>query len=212
MNWENFLKITNTLPLIDTKLLSAGSPDSKSLEVQIARWAKSGKLIQLRRGLYLLAESYRKNNPYEPFVASVLVNPSYISLEKALEYHNLIPEAVPTFTSVTTKRPGTFRTTIGVFEYQHIKRSLFWGYNSTTVNHQTAFIASPEKALLDFLYFRNQKITPPYLEELRLQNTDVVDGKKLMQCARKFEKTFMVKAAALLRKHIESLTDGKKMP
>ena len=76
------------------------------------------------------------------------------------------------YTSVTTMREGTFTSKAGKFDYRHIKEALFWGYNSVTLNKQTAFIASPEKALLDFFYLNRIKISLEYLEELRLQNLD----------------------------------------
>ena len=165
MKWEEFIKLVGNLPVIDTEILLAGVSDSKAVKVQTSRWQKAGKLIQVKRGIYLLDVPYRKVNIYEPYLASLLKKPSYLSLEKALEYHGLIPEAVPVYTSVTTKRAGEFVSEAGTFNYRHIKSSLFWGYDSVTVNKQTAFIALPEKALLDFFYLRGAKISLEYLDE-----------------------------------------------
>ena len=154
MEFENFLELTGHLPFIDTESLRIGTQDSRSLEVQLSRWKKSGKLIQLRRGLYLVSETYRKTKPFELAIAATLNRPSYISLEKAFEYHGIIPEAVHVFTSVTTKRPRRWQTPLGVFDYRHIRENLFWGYQSITLSGQTAFMAAPEKALLDFFYLK----------------------------------------------------------
>ncbi|MCD4780606.1 MAG: hypothetical protein K8S27_08695 [Candidatus Omnitrophica bacterium] len=73
-------------------------------------------------------------------------------MEKVFEFHDLIPEAVNSFTSVIPKRHAYFETLIGRFDYRHIRESLFWGYQSVTLHGQTAFMALPEKALLDFFY------------------------------------------------------------
>jgi len=210
MNWGKFLKYIGKLPVIDAELLLAGKPEAASLKVQLCRWHKSGKLIQIRRGIYALAEPYRKSYIFEPYLASLLKKPSYISAEKALEYHGLIPEVVPVYTSVTTKRPEKIISPLGTFDFRHIKRTFFWGYNSVTVNKQTGFIASPEKALLDFFYLKGLKISPAYLEELRLENTEKIDLEKLALYAKKFKKPGVLRAARMLKEHIVSLGGKEK--
>ena len=64
---------------------------------------------------------------------------SYVSLQSALEYHGLIPDHAP---SVTTGRPQTYSTPLGVFIFRHVKRELFFGYEEK----DSAWVASPEKA------------------------------------------------------------------
>ena len=61
--------------------------------------------------------------------------------------------------SVTSNRPAIFKTGIGNFKYTHIQKSFFWGYSAATLNGQTAFVALPEKALLDFFYLRHGPVT-----------------------------------------------------
>lgn len=210
MKWEEFIKFVGYLPVIDTEILLAGVTNPKPIKVQISRWLKAGKLIQVKRGIYALTEPYRKVQVYEPHVASLLKKPSYLSLEKALEFHDLIPEAVPLYTSLTTKRTGKFISKLGNFDYKHIKKSLFWGYDSVTVNGQTAFIASPEKALLDFVYFKGMKISFDYLEELRLQDLDKINLDKLLLYARKFKKPGILRAAEIIKKYVNSAKAEEK--
>lgn len=203
MKFEKFIKIAEYLPVIDTEILLAGISDPNSIKVQISRWKKAGKLIQLKRGLYLFSKPYRKVEIYEAHIASLLKKPSYISLEKAFEYHNLIPEAVTVYTSVTTKRPDRFISEIGDFDYRHIKPALFWGYDLVSLYKQTAFIASPEKALLDFFYIRKVDASTEYLDELRLQNLKDIDVDKLIEYAKRFKKPGMRRIAELLKKYID---------
>ena len=210
MKWNEFLDKFAALPVIDTDILAGGTSDASSLKVQLSRLVKAKKLIQAKRGIYLLAEKYRKSAVYEPYLASLLKRPSYISLEKALEYHGLIPEAVPVFTSLTTKRQGRFVSGAGTFVYRHIKKPLFWGYESVTVNGQTGFIASPEKALLDLFYLNGMNITQAYLKELRLQNVSKIDTKKLITAARKFKSAGILRAAKTVEKYITSYKDEEK--
>lgn len=211
MEWERFLIITRELPLIDTENLMVGSSHPASLQVQISRWHKAGKIIQLKKGIYLLAEPYRKVEVYEPYIATVLKRPSYISLEKALEYHNLIPEAVSVYTSVTTKRGARYESEAGIFDYRHIQESLFWGYASHTVNQQTSFIAVPEKALLDFFYLRKIKMSPDYLSEMRIQNPASINIKKLEAHARRFAKPVMITIAAAIKEYAASAQPEKEI-
>ena len=201
MNWAEFLKTIGKLPVINTENLLAGVFDPAGIEVQISRWNKAGKIVQLKRGIYLLAEPYRKIEVYDPYIAAILKKPSYISMEKALEYHNLIPEAVTVYTSITTKRKGRFVSKAGIFDYSHIKKSLFWGYASVTVNKQTAFIASCEKAILDYFYIKKLNISLDYLYELRLQNVKKINIEKLFEYAQRFEKPKMLYAARMIKEY-----------
>ncbi len=210
MRWDELLKKAQHLPVIESKVFSLGESDSLAIKVQLSRWQKKGKLIKLKRGLYLLAEEYRKIDVYEPYIASILKKPSYLSLEKALEFYELIPEGVPVYTSLTPKRPGRFASPVGVFDYRHIKSSLFWGYKSITMNKQTGFIALPEKALLDLAYFRGGDFSVSYLEELRLQNLENIKVNVLLGYAQRFKKPAMLKTAEMIKKYIEASSGQEK--
>ena len=210
MKFEEFIKITGKLPVIKTEIILAGVTEPDPVKVQISRWEKAGKLIQLKRGIYLLNETYRSTEVFEPYIASILIEPSYISMEKALEFHGIIPEAVPVYTSLTTKRTAKFINKAGVFEYHYIKKTLFWGYASVEVNKQTAFVATPEKALLDLFYIKGLKVTPEYISELRLQNTDQINIDKLMRHALRFNKPGVLRVAKMLKDHIISGRNTEK--
>ena len=211
MKFEEFVKRAGKMSVVDVENLLSGVSDPLPLKVQISRWVKAGKLIQIKRGFYLLAEAYRKSDICEPYIASILKVPSYISMEKALEYHDLIPEAVTVYTSVTTKRPGRFVSKIGIFDYRHIKRSLFWGYESVVVNKQTAFIALPEKAMLDLCYLNGMKISQDYLEGLRIQNTEKINAERLFHFAKRFKKPGMLKVAKEIEKYMSSDKENGKV-
>ena len=202
MRFDEFIKIVGNLPVIETEVLLAGIPNSEGIKVQISRWEKAGKLIQLKRGIYVLEAAYRKVEISEYYIASLLERPSYVSLEKAMEYYGLIPEAVPVYTSVTTKRPAKFSTKVGVFNYRRIKQPFFWGYNSIVINGQTAFMAKAEKALLDFIYLNNIKTSFDYLEELRLQNLEKINCAQLISFAKKFDKPGILKSAEIITGYI----------
>ncbi len=202
MKWDDFVNTVKDLPVIEVDNLLGGDILPDDIRVQLSRWQRAGKVLQLRRGIYLLSSAYRKIEVYEPYLAACLKRPSYISLEKALEFHNLIPEAVSVFTSITTKRAVVFKNELGVFDYRHIKNTLFWGYDSVTVNKQTGYMACPEKALLDLIYLRQVKVNRAYLEELRLENVEKINLDKLLEMADKFKKPKLIKAAKVIKKYI----------
>src|ERR1700733_10924754 len=64
----------------------------------VKRALKAGLLIQVRKGLYLIASKIKQILPDEFELALLIYQPSVISLESALSYHGWIPEAVYTTT------------------------------------------------------------------------------------------------------------------
>jgi hypothetical protein len=63
-----------------------------------------------------------------------------------------------------------------VFGYHHIKPQFFSGFQLEQVDSdQFAYIARPEKALLDLIYLTKQGHSQAFLETLRLQNLDQLD-------------------------------------
>ncbi|MCK5083263.1 MAG: hypothetical protein KAR31_10185, partial [Candidatus Omnitrophica bacterium] len=161
--------------------------------------------------VYLLAEPYRRINILASHVALALKEPSYISLEKALEFHGLIPEAVKVYTCVTTKRAARFINSVGVFDYRHIQRSLFWGYESINNKKQTAFMATAEKALLDLFYLKHINVTLDYLKELRLQNGENINRERLFEYAKRFKKPCMLRYAQTIADYLEDYKNGEKI-
>lgn len=184
MRFQDLLTIIGDESLIETSLLLAGDVNPRDVHRQLSRWREADRLHQLRRGLYLLAEPYRKQTPHPFPVANRLLGPSYISCQSALAWYGMIPEYVPATVSVTTARTGNWTTEIGVFLYHHIKNDLFWGFQRREVApNQRAFIARPEKALLDLIYLQPQGDDPDYLLELRLQNREQLRLDVLTQMA-----------------------------
>jgi len=73
-------------------------------------------------------------------------------------------------------RPAHRETPLGIYEFRHVKTDLLYGYRLVEVSPgQRAFVARPEKALLDLVYLQPGGDAPTYLQELRLQNLDGLD-------------------------------------
>jgi len=135
---------------------------------RLFEWKKKGYILKIRNEWYCLPEFLEE--PYSSWIIANLVhNPSYISLESALNFYNLIPEGVYMTTSVTTKRPIRMAMAGHNYSYSSIRTELFYGYNLIEVTRykRKIRIADFEKTILDFLYFRSRYNTIRTISELR---------------------------------------------
>lgn len=151
--------------------------DYQSPNDKISELLKSKELISLRRGLYVIGPNIDLPQP-EPFlIANHLRGPSYVSLESAFSYWNMIPERVYEISSVTTKTSKQYKTPVGRFSYQQLKTP-YYSYGIKNIEYspkQTILIASREKALCDKIILtpkinlRSIKQTQEFLiEDLRM--------------------------------------------
>lgn len=201
MKFSDLLEITEDTPVFDSSLLRAGDVDPVAVGSQLSRWVAAGKLVSLRRGVYVVAAPYRRREPHSFEIANMLVRPSYISLESALAFHGLIPEAVFATTSVTTARPSAYQTPLGRFDYRHIRPALMWGYTLERLSAEpgpVALVARPEKALLDLIYLRPRGDTEAFLTQLRLDRLEALDTGVLLRDAERSGKPKLMRAAQRL--------------
>jgi len=201
MDFQSLLEIIQDEPVFETGLLLAGDVDAGYIRKQLSLWGKSGRIIQLRRGLYMLAPPYQKIKPHPFLIANRMVPGSYVSCQSALAYYGLIPEYVPTTVSVTSGRPGQWETPLGNFEFRHIKPGLLYGYKMTDLgDSQQAFVAIPEKALMDLVHLHPGGDSPAYLSELRLQNLERLNLDELQRLAEMAASSKLQRAASTLVK------------
>ncbi|PKL42461.1 MAG: hypothetical protein CVV39_08905 [Planctomycetes bacterium HGW-Planctomycetes-1] len=209
MKFETLLKKTSQLPCFTTRFLSAGQ-NLAQVRLQLNRWVRSGKLIRLNKGIYILAEPYRKIKPNLFSIANNIESPSYVSCQSALSFYGLIPEFVPVVTSVTSGRPRTIETPLGRFEYRYIKKDFFCGYQEIELpEKQKAFIARPEKALLDLIYLTAQGDKKEFIDELRLQNFNRFNKDVLDEYTEKSKSPKLKRAASNIKKMIDESQGGE---
>ena len=198
MEFDELLKLVGDDPVFESSLLLAGNINPKIVRLQLTRWVNSRRIYQLRRGLYSIAPPYQKIQPHPFLVANHLQRSSYVSLQSALAFYDLIPENVNTIVSVTTGRPERLETPQGIFEFRHIKSNLLFGYQMIDLGGQNALVATPEKALLDLVYLEPGGESPNYLHGLRLQNLDRLNLDLLKKQSEVFDSPKMSKAAKLI--------------
>jgi hypothetical protein len=167
---------------LELSLLIPGTENRRYALVK--RAMAKGDLIQVRRGLYCLAEKYR-GRPLNLFaLAQKIYGPSYISLESALSHHGWIPEAVFSITSASAKRSREFKTPLGVFSFTRIPADPFLTAVDLHQADEGSFLmARPWRAIADYVYAykKDWKGLHPLVENLRVdeEHFQSVDRREL---------------------------------
>jgi len=138
--------------------------DDDSLYVKISRLVERGLLKRIKKGVYYLEG--REPDSFE--IANVLYEPSYLSLETALNYYGILVQTPYIIFSITTKRAKRVIFNNIEYHYLQINRKYFKGYTK----EKNFLIATPEKALVDTLYFMALGKTKVDIDELNLETID----------------------------------------
>jgi len=152
---------------------------SACVHTELYRWRESGKLIELRRGLFALAEPWRHSPVDGACLAEALYPPSYLSGAWALRRYGLLPvdasayaeDEGPAFDSVTARPAKTFENTIGHYTYTTFPRDLLFGTKTELIDGKRVRMALPEKALLDYWFIEGGE-----WDEERIKNAGLSRG------------------------------------
>jgi len=115
----------------------------------LARLAKVGHILNLRHGLWAVP---RKLDPLALASHLTAPFPSYVSLQSALYFHGVISQIPNVIYAVSVGRTRVFRTPLGTVSVHHLQPEFFFGFE--VMETPGVSMATPEKALLDFLYLR----------------------------------------------------------
>ena len=150
---------------VSTQTVASLFPDLEAGNQKVRNLEAAGLIIRLKKGLYVVDPKVSHIVLSTELIANHLYSPSYVSMQTALRYYGLIPEAVYTVQSMTLKHTRNFDTPLGHYEYQMISRKAF-SIGITSINKQNyAFLmATPEKALCD-LIAHSPKVNLRYLKD-----------------------------------------------
>lgn len=180
-------------------LVEAGS--IRTLKNQLTHWQRQGRVHMLKKGLYTLNDDERRAPLTSCAISNILYPPSYISLESALAFWGLIPERVMQVIALTPRKTALFKNFYGNFRYRNIKKDIFFGFVSVKDEEGLPIlIATPEKAILDKVYF-DPLFKPDkeyFLESMRLQDYKKLSKKKLAKFAKQFASGKVKNGAAIL--------------
>ncbi len=166
MKFDEIYKLFGEKPWFDLDMVLLASGEAAAcIHTELYRWRQAGRLIELRRGLFVFAEPWRKAPISPASLAQAIYPPSYLSGAWALGYWGLIPPQAE-FSSVSARPARSFENSFGRYTYTCLPRDLLFG---TTIL-STAFtgapeeglkalslaprVALPEKAFLDFCFMQ----------------------------------------------------------
>lgn len=167
---QNNLRSLGVFTLNDIRML-----DPEFREPTLNDWLNNGWIKRIRRFWYADSSFNPQGNDYF-FIANKIFSPSYISLESALSYYGFIPETTIQIISISTRKTSLFDTQFGVFSYKSIKNDLYFGYEVIQNNGRSFTLATPEKALLDYLYLHPEISSTEDFEELRF-NKEIINSR-----------------------------------
>lgn len=141
---KTVLTSSRTVFNIQSLLMLTESTDSQKLTKSLHYYAKEGKILNPRRGIYT------KSVYDEKEMACSLYRPAYISLEYVLQRAGVVFQYDDTITCVsylnrTTEVDGK------TYQFRIINPELWIGMEGI-VQHDNVLIASPERAFLDMVY------------------------------------------------------------
>jgi len=209
MNFDQLITIVGNLEWFDlATLVQLSGERRQTITNQLYRWGETGKVIGLRRGMYALAERYRRVTVQPAALANALHRPSYLSCLWALAFYGLIPESVAVYTSVTTRTPQRFENPLGEFVYSNVKQSLFFGYTPVSISDRKVLLATPEKALLDYWHLSGGEWTESRMREMRFQQNELVDEAKLRALADGIGKPRLLRAVEVWAQVAQTEDEG----
>lgn len=189
MNYLEFQKKYQDVPILYSRDLVKRVRNPQAMRNQLRRWRGKGLLLKLRKGAYVLSGPACRR-PDIHWIANCLYGPSYLSLEYALSFYGLIPERAADIVSVTTLKTMRFQNDLGSFVYRHVQPEAFQGFRSAGSGAAHFFMAEPEKAVVDFLYFHLAafggdagEVGKVLKESYRFQNIESLNEKKLVRWA-----------------------------
>ena len=143
---------------------------------RLVEWQQKDYIQRVVNRWYLFRQTPLSESLLQ-WMANRIYQPSYLSLQTAFAFYNLIPEGVYSFTSVSTRKTQVIHTPLASFVYQHLKPTLYFGYQVLRPNSdgsqldRPVLMATLEKALLDYCYLHPHLATIDDFAAMRLNAT-----------------------------------------
>ena len=189
---KDVLDILGSVP-VSKEAIASLYPDVSGANQKVSALERAGKLLRLKKGLYVVNPEWSGGRICTELVANHLYAPSYVSMHTALRWYGLIPERVSLVQSMSIKHSIEFENCLGTFTYTHVDRDYFpVGLRQEEVEGMYFVIASPEKALCDLIgstagvNLRYRKEAEDFLEQdlrLDMDAFSHFDASIFRQCA-----------------------------
>ncbi|HWR11151.1 MAG TPA: hypothetical protein VN445_04985 [Rectinemataceae bacterium] len=214
MKFEKIVRLFKDMIWFDFEMVHLISGEASAcVHTELYRWRESGKLLELRRGLFALAEPWRHSPVDGACLAEALYPPSYLSGAWALRRYGVLPFNAesgtaaaagaesdrPVFDSVTARPAKVFENSFGRYSYTTFPRDLLFGTRTEVIGGNRVRIALPEKALLDYWFIGGGEWDEGRIESAGL-DTAPLDVDRLRELAARAGRPRLARATgALLR-------------
>ncbi|MCJ7785825.1 MAG: hypothetical protein MUP41_17985 [Desulfobacterales bacterium] len=146
-----------------------------SLYVALKRWETAEIIERVSQGIYIpMGGNVSLEN-----VAAQLYIPNYLSFESALTKYGILNLIPYTLTFATTRKTKKYTLQKQKIEFRQISPELFFGFEMKN----GMYIASPEKAFLDQVYFAARGKATLDFDEVDIKKLSI---KSLKELSRKF--------------------------
>lgn len=148
---------------------------AKYTSLYLSRIAHSGKIARIEKGKYYITGS----SSYA--VASNITHPSYASMMSAFKYYGLTTQNISSIDIVSVDRHSSMELMGYSIIFNKVPRGMMFGFRR--VGEDGAFMAYPEKALIDAMLFGG--IPMPYIIEAfaNAREMRMLDTERLSQYA-----------------------------
>jgi len=168
---------------------------------RLSQLAKSGWLLRLKKGLYIIITDIGNLGSHDISLfslAQALNKDSYISFENALQHHGMFDQMLSNITAITFKRARKYKLKGSEIKYFKIKKLLFFGFARERSDINLVNIAEKEKALLDILYFNSSSYYISLIWEKLREHKEDLNFAILHQYAIKYGNAMVRKIGFLL--------------
>lgn len=141
----------------------------RSVHAALKRQEKRGLVERVSNKIYInkLAKGFSQRD-----LLHVLRPDSYISLESALAEYGVTSQIPRVLTCVSPRYVRNIKSRTVHITFRTLKKDLHWGYLPKKTRYSVYNLAEPEKALLDWIYFRRAENLPLDTDEFVLSELD----------------------------------------
>lgn len=152
----------------------------RSVHAALKRQEERGLVERVFNKIYInkIAKGFSQRD-----LLNVLRPVSYISLESALAEYGVTSQIPRLLTCVSPKYVRNVKSKTVHITFRTLKKDLFWGFVSRKTRYSVYNIAEPEKALLDWIYFRRSENLPLDTDEFVLSELDRI---RLLEYAKRY--------------------------
>ncbi len=173
----------------------------QAVKQRVARLARAGWLVRLKKGVYLVntdISTLGVGELSEYVISHALKQDAYISCEAALQYHRLFDQLLARIDAITTRTARAYTVGETSYTFATIKRDLYFGFTTEAIGAFAFQMAEPEKALLDMLYLRVGDYTVSLVLEKLHDYSTLLDFPKLQAYTQRYSLGMVRKVGFLL--------------